>query len=38
MKVAHRGAVADFKPELLLEKPMDLDPRPVKLSSLPGIL
>jgi hypothetical protein len=38
MKVAHRGAVTDFKPELLLEKSMDFDPCPVKLSSLAGIL
>ena len=27
LEVAHRGAVADFKSELLLEKPMELGPR-----------
>jgi hypothetical protein len=38
MKVAHRSAITDFKPELLLEKSMDFDPCPVKLSSLKAIL
>jgi hypothetical protein len=38
MKVAHCGAVTDFEPELLLEKSMNFDPCPVKLSSLARIL
>jgi hypothetical protein len=38
MEVAHRGAVTHFEPELLFEPAVDLDPRPVKLSGLAGIL
>jgi hypothetical protein len=38
MKVAHGGAVTHFESELFFEPAMDLEVRPVKLSSLTGIL
>ena len=38
MKVAHRGAVTHLETELLFEKSMDFNSRPVKLASLARIL
>src|SRR4029077_13519396 len=38
MEVAHRGAVTHLETELLLEKSMELDSRPVKLAGLARIL